>query len=439
MRDLSKAACLSVGSFAGKVLSPKKQGEITDAWLRKRFEELLPALMKREGIDLWILAAREENDDPIMLTMLPSSMTGARRLTILVFSLRNDGAVDRLSLSRYGIGSEGLFERAWNPGKEGQWEALRRLVEERNPSTIGFNTSPTLAFADGLSHGLHGQFRDALGEEWMKRTTSAEKLGVGWLETRIDDELLVYPALVEITHAIVEEAFSNRVIRPGVTTCQMVIDWMERKMDEIGVRQSRRDGVVWSVEIQAQGQSFEEGFDRKDKQREVILPGDLIHCDLGFRYLGLWTDIQQNAYVLKRGETDAPDGLKAAMADGNRLQDIVGECMAEGRTGNQVLRMVREKAIAEGITPTIYCHPIGFHGHAAGPTIGLWDQQDGVPGVGDYEIHDRTCYAIELNAKKPVPEWGGQVVRMGLEEDAAFIDGQLQWLHGRQTQFHLIG
>jgi methionine aminopeptidase len=168
------------------------------------------------------------------------------------------------------------------------------------------------------------------------------------------------------------------------------------------------------------------------------MPGDIVHCDIGFRYLGLWTDVQRSLYVLKPGEEDAPEGLRAVMADGNRLQDIVAECMALGRTGNEVLQMSRERAIGEGITPRIYCHPIGVHCHAAGPPIGLWDQQDGVPGSGDYEFRNRTCYSIELNVRKAVPEWGGQIVRIRLEEDAMFVDGKLEWLSGRQTRFHLV-
>ena len=432
------APCLSVTRFAGKVLSLGRQGETTDAWLQKRYEQILPELMNREGIDMWILAAREDNDDPVMRSMLPSSMWGARRLTFLVFCRRDDGAVDRLSLSRYAIGKDGLFRRVWDQDREDQWEALRRVVEERQPSRIGLNISDSFAYADGLSHGLHVRMHDALGEEWMARTTSAERLGVGWLETRIDDELVVYPGLVEMTHALIEEGFSNRVVHPGLTTSQDVIDWMEGQMDELGVRDSHYDGMVGYVTIQGHGQGFEDGFDGDAKKRETILPGDLIRCDLGFHYLGLWTDVQQNAYILKPGESDAPDGLKAALADGNRLQDIVAESMADGRTGNEVLKAAREQALSEGIEPTIYCHPIGIHCHAAGPTIGLWDQQDGVPGAGDYEIHESTCYSIELNVKKSVPEWDGQRVRIGLEEDAVFLDGRLQWLSGRQTSFHLI-
>jgi hypothetical protein len=189
-----------------------------------------------------------------------------------------------------------------------------------------------------------------------------------------------------------------------------------------------------TVTIQAPGQRYDAG----DERRTLIQPGDLLHCDVGFTYLGLATDQQQHAYVLRPGEADAPAGLRAALAAGNRLQDIHMRAMAVRHTGNAVLRMALEQARAEGLRPSIYSHPLGYHGHAAGPTIGLWDQQGGVPGRGDYPVFDDTCYAIELNVVHAIPEWAGQDVRIALEEDAAMTGGAMRWLHGRQTQFHLI-
>jgi hypothetical protein len=195
-----------------------------------------------------------------------------------------------------------------------------------------------------------------------------------------------------------------------------------------------------TVEIQAPGLSFSgPAGGGKGEPRKLILPGDLLHCDVGFYYLGLATDHQQHAYILKPGESEAPDGLQRALADGNRLQEIHMAQMQVGRSGNQVLKAVLEQAKSEGITPSVYSHPLGYHGHAAGPVIGLWDQQGGVPGRGDYELFDNTCYSIELNITKAVPEWENQVVRIALEEDAVLSGGQMRWLSGRQTAFHLIG
>lgn len=414
--------------YREKILSLKERAEVKNKWLRHRLETILPEIMKREGFDMWIVVSREYNEDPVIMTLLPDPMMYARRRTILVFNFKEDGSLERLVLSRYGI--KDFYEAVWDPDEEEQYDCLARIVKERNPSIIGINISETFGFGDGLTHGDYLLMKEALGEDYMARTKGAERLALGWLERRTEQELEAYPGIVGITHAIVSEAFSNRVIHPGVTTTDDVIWWMRQRMLDLGLQ-------AWfqpSIDIQALGQTH----DAEDK-RKLIQSGDLLHCDVGFYYLGLATDIQRNAYVLKREEKDAPEGLKAVLADANKLQDIHAEEMVAGRTGNQILRAVLEKAVKEGINASVYTHPLGHHGHAAGPTIGRWDQQEGVPGRGDYELFDDTCYAIELNAKKEVPEWAGQEVRIALEEDGVFTGGSLHFMAGRQTKLYLIG
>ena len=242
-------------------------------------------------------------------------------------------------------------------------------------------------------------------------------------------ELETYQGIVEIAHAIISEAFSSKIIHPGITTTDDIVWWMRQRTHDLGLR-------AWfqpSVDIQAHNQTY----DAKEK-RKLILPGDLLHCDFGFFYLGLATDTQQNAYVLKSGEDDAPEGLKGALANANMLQDILSDAMIVGKTGNEILKAALEKARNEGIIASIYTHPIGFHGHAAGPTIGRWDSQEGVHGKGDYELFDDTCFALELNAKKEVPEWGNQEIRIALEQTVAITGGKIRFLSGRQTKLYLI-
>jgi len=417
-------------AFKNKILPLRDQTAVRNRWLRQRLDEVLPELMQREGFDMWIVIASEYNEDPVILTLLPQPDMTARRRTILVFSLNQDGSLDKFTLHRYGFGD--FYQQGWDPDTdEKQYASLARIVRERDPKTIGINVSADFAFGDGLTHSEYGNLAAALGNRYMARTKGAERLCIGWLERRIPPELVVYPGIVEIGHAIIAEAFSNRTIQPGITTTDDVIWWMRQKMLALGLQ-------AWfqpDIDIQAPGQLY----DKKDNPRKLILPGDLLHCDMGFYYLGLATDQQQHAYILRPDETDAPDGLKAALADGNRLQEILLAAMEIGRTGNEVLRVALEQARAEGLNPSIYSHPLGYHGHAAGPLIGLWDQQEGVPGRGDYELFDETCYSIELNIKKTVPEWGGQEVRIAQEEDAVLTGGQVRWLSGRQTEFYLIG
>ena len=412
-------------SIGQKILSLRERMRIYNGWLKNRLETLLPGFMDETGIDMWIIIAREYNEDPVIMSLLPEPNLYARRRTILVLHRKPEG-VDRLAVYRYGFGE--FYEGIWDPEKEEQYECLARIIKERNPEKIGINVSNTFAFGDGLTHGEYTLLVDALGE-YVGRLVPAETLCIRWLETRSKEELETYPMLVELTHAIVQEAFSSKVITPGVSTVDDVQWWMRQKMLDLGVE-------MWfpaTVDRQGHGDSYE------DKEKtNVIHRSDLLHCDVGFYYLGLATDIQQNAYVLKQGETDAPQGLKDALADANKLQDYHAEAMKNGRTGNEILKIALDNAKKNGLKPSIYTHPLGVHGHAAGPTIGLWDQQEGVPGRGDHPLHPDTCYAIELNAKRNVPEWDNQEVRMSLEQDAWWTGERLIFMAGRQKKLHLV-
>ena len=422
-----------IGSYGTKILPLRAQTEVRNSWLKERLDTLLPEIMAREELDLWIVSAREYNEDPVIMTLLPAPAMSARRRTILAFFRNADGSVDRLAFDRYGQGD--YYQAAWDSGVEEQIACLARVIRERDPKSVGLNFSETFAFGDGLSHSEYVRLAAALEDELMSRVRSAERMALGWLERRTPAEMTVYPGLVEMGHALIADLFSTRLIQPGITTTDDLVWWLRQTMHDLGLQ-------AWfqpTVEIQAQGLGFDSPAGGSKGQRRQILPGDLLHCDVGFYYLGLATDQQQQAYVLRPGEAEAPAGLRAALAEGNRLQDILAGAMVPGKTGNEVLHAALGQARAEGLSPSIYTHPIGYHGHAAGPTIGLWDQQEGVPGKGDYQIFDHTCYAIELNACKAVPEWGGQVVRIALEEDAALVEGRFRWLSGRQTQFHLVG
>lgn len=417
-----------------RILSLKERAEVQDRWLELRLQEVVPKIMRRDGVDMWVMIAREYNEDPVVATMLPATAFSARRRTILLFFDQGpEKGVERISVSRYDIGT--FFKSSWDKNEvPDQWERLAQLIEERSPKKIAVNRSHVFALADGLSSGEFEQFHDALSPELRTRITSGEKLAIGWLETRIPEEMAVYPTICRIAHLIVREGLSERAITPGVTTTEDLEWWYRERIQELQL-------ATWfhpSVSIQRpENNEANRSFDQSGEVA-IIQPGDLIHVDFGITYLGLNTDTQEHAYVLRAGETSAPAGLRAALAAANRLQDILlGEFKA-GRSGNEILAAALARANAEGITPSIYTHPLGFHGHAAGPTIGLWDQQDGVPGQGDYLLFGNTAHSIELNARSKVEEWGGKEVRMMLEQDAFFDGTTVRYIDGRQTELHLI-
>ncbi len=416
------------------ILSMRERAAVMDHWLGVRLDTLVPELMRREGVDMWVLIAREYNEDPVVETMLPATWLAARRRTVLLFFDRGEEAgVERLAVSRYAVGR--FFEGAWDPEEQpDQWARLAELIAERDPEAIALNLSATFGLADGLTHTEHQSLMTCLPEELRERVVPGERLAVGWLETRIPEEMLVYPAVCRIAHRIIAEGLSGRAVQPGVTTTEDLQWWYRERIRELKL-------TTWfhtSVSIQRPDAPERSGDFSSRPAPEVILPGDLLHVDLGISYLGLNTDTQQHAYVLMPGEEEAPEGLGRALAVGNRLQDILTSHFEVGRTGNEVLATALEQAAAEGIEASIYTHPLGLHGHAAGPTIGLWDRQDGVPGKGDYPLFPNTAYAIELNATLSIPEWGEQEIRIMLEEDAFFTGDELWYIDGRQTELILI-
>ncbi|MCA6078038.1 M24 family metallopeptidase [Fulvivirga sedimenti] len=428
---------ITISSFAQipVILPMKERARVIDEILDERIKTVLPDIMRKNDLDMWVIISREYNEDPVIKTFLPSTWLAARRRTILVIYDPGEGKdLETLAVARYDVGT--MFKKSWDKEQQpDQWARLVEIINERNPSRIGVNTSENYGHADGMASTDLEIFRERLGKKYAQRIVSAEKVAVGWLETRSATELVIYGNVCSIAHQIIKEAFSSEVIHPGITTTDDVVWWLRDRIRSLGL-------VTWfhpTVSIQrADPESFDHlrSFsNRPDNQ--VIQPGDLLHVDFGITYLRLNTDTQQHAYVLRPGENEAPEYLKKALDRGNRLQDIFTNNFSEGKTGNEILKESREQAIAEGIKPSIYSHPIGFHGHAAGTTLGMWDSQEGVPYTGDYPLHVNTAYAIELNAATYIEEWKKEI-RIMLEEDAFFLQEGVRYIDGRQTELILI-
>ncbi len=425
---------LSFAAFAQQspfILPLRQQAEVQDAWLENRMQTVLPEIMRRTGIDMWIVAAREYNEDPVIETMLPATWLAARRRTVLIMYDRGeDEGIEYLAVARYDVGT--TFKKAWEPEQEpNQWQRVADIIAEKQPNKIGINKSEHFALADGLTAAEYDSFLKVLPKAQQQKLSSAAMLAIGWLETRSPEEMVVYEQICRIAHNIIAEGFSENVIQLGVTTTDDIVWWYRERIKSLKLD-------TWfhpTVDIQ---RADPESFDHlrtfsKRPELQTIMPGDLLHVDFGITYLGLNTDTQQHAYVLKPEETAVPDYLVAAFEKGNRLQDILTDAFETGRTGNEILKAAREQAEKEGIEGTIYTHPIGYHGHAAGPAIGMWDNQGEVPHTGDYPLYPNTAFSIELNAAVQIDEWDKKI-RIMLEEEA-FFDGQkVRYMDGRQKK-----
>ncbi len=445
-RSVLAAATLIAAAIQQPALSQERpfgtlreQAAIQQGWLQERLETVLPRVMREHGVDMWIISMREYNEDPVFPALVSPTTFAARRRTIYMFFDRGEPAgVERLALG--GTSQGGLYQALreaapapdGQPGElwgAGQWDLFARIVRERVPRTIAVNISHDHNFADGLSAGEWEQMQAALGAELLSRVVRRERLAIDYLSLRTPSMLPTYRRMQEVAHEIIATAFSNAVITPGVTTTQDVVWWMRQRVNDLGLD-------TWfqpSVSIQRRG------VDMTDSIAPVIRRGDVLHTDFGIKALRLTTDTQHMGYVLREGETEPPAGIRRALATSNRLQDILLAEMRSGRTGNEVLHAALAQMRREGIDGTIYTHPIGDHGHGAGPLIGRWDNQAGVPGRGDVPLLAGTWHSIELQATVPVPEWDGQQVRSMQEEEAELgFDDQMRWVLKRQTEFHLV-
>ena len=380
--------------------------------------------MERHGYWGWVLVGREYNEDPVLATMLPATWLGnARRRTI--FAFRNYGQ-ERAAIARYPVGP---FPMAWDPESQpDQWAALEAfLADPEGPTAV--NVSPSFPLADGLSASELEQMRRALPEIEF---APSHDLAIGWLETRLTEEVRPMAEATALAHGLLRRALSDEVVSPGRTSTHDIAWWLRQQVHEAGFGSWFHPGVT----VQRKGA---QRVAPSDTAPDVVIePGDLLHIDFGIVDGAYHTDQQQHAYVLKKGETSPPATLVEGLAQGNLLQDILMEEMVPGRTGNEVLAETRRRAVTEGIRPVVYTHPIGLHGHAAGATIGLWDQQDGVPGAGDYPLGINTAWSIELAVKVEIQEWGGQAGQIMLEEDAFLGHDGVEFLDGRQTELYLI-
>ena len=424
-----------INSYSQQILSEKDRAEVIDEILADRFNNLLPKLMDKTDIDMWILISREYNEDPVLKTMLPATWLNARRRTIILFyrDKVNDN-IEKLAVARYNFG-ENIIS-AWNKDIEpDQWKRLIQLITERNPNKIALNYSSNFNISDGLDKTDYDEFMNYLPDDFKSKVVSAEKLAIAWIETRTEREMIIYNQLVDITHDIISEAFSEKVITPGITTTNDVEWWMRQKVTDLGLD-------TWfhpTVDVQRSNNALKGHLysfsDRPDQM--IILPGDLLHCDFGITYLRLNTDCQELAYVLKPQETEPPKYLQSALDDGNKLQDYLTSNFIEGKTGNEILIKALNEAKNAALKPSIYTHPLGSYGHSSGPTIGMWDAQQGVTGAGDYPLYPNTVYAIELNTTVNIPQWNREI-RVMLEEPGFFGKDGFRYVNGRQTKLMTI-
>lgn len=419
-----------------RVLSIRERADFVFRTTQNRLDQLLPAMMRESGFDMWIIACNEDNLDPVFETMMPYENWCPITQILVLYDRGLEKGVERLNVSR--TDTQGLFQNVWDAAawdsqkKESQWDGLGRIVRERDPKRIGVNEGEIQWAAGGLTVVLKKRLAAAIGPKYASRLASAETLATLWLETLLDEEVEIMEQAAQLSRAIIAETFSNEVITPGHTTTDDLRYHYWQRVADLGLK------ISFSPFFSIRGRDPKE-VEKFGKGDKVVRPGDLVHCDVGLKYMRYNSDHQEMAYILKLGETDVPETFRKMMADANKLQDIFRGGFKTGLTGNEILGNVLRKAGEAGIPkPRVYSHSLGYFLHEPGPLIGLpWEQVKN-EGRGDVKLVLNSCFTAEMSVTASVPEWGGLEFRLPLEQDVAFTAVGTHFLDGRQERFHLV-
>ena len=416
-----------------KLLSVREQQELRERWLQKRLDTMLLPMMRQQKIDMWIVTNEEFHPEPVVPYIAPPLPYQGRR-DFFIFADRGGDKLDRIALVRYPEEHLKKFFEVVNPPGKDISATLRRLVEERSPKTIALNMGGTRGATNGLTHDAYKYLTETLGQEYASRFVSAAPLIIEYMDTRLPEELEPYRVAVALTDILTQRAFSNEVITPGKTTVGDVRWWFLQQVSNFGL------DVWFQPDLRIQRQNQETGktqqFLSVAAESVVIQRGDVIHIDCGLNYLGLSTDWQKMGYVLREGEKDAPEGLKKALTNTNRLQDNLFTHIKPGAKGFEVYDATMADMKNQGIEAMIYSHSVGNQGHALGASIDFRRPAAGAPLEPPFREWSYT--SIELNTSTPVAEWGGQKVTIMMEDDAYLTKDGMKWFRPRQTAFYLI-
>jgi Xaa-Pro aminopeptidase len=412
-----------------------EQITIRERWLTQRHAMLLP-MMRRHNIGMWIVVNEEFHDDPLSQYIAPPRpYTGNR--DVFVFIDGGDKGLKKYAITGYTEENLARFFDAPTDEPRPAGPTLRMLYDTWQPKTIGLGIGGRRGQTRSLGYDAWKFLADAMGTEATTRFTSASDLIEEYLDTRLPDEMEHYRTAVAVTEGIVKHALSPAVITPGTTTVGDVRRHLYDALWAAGVR-------TWfqpDLRVQRAGGDIatSRGFLAVATEGIVIEPGDLVHIDFGISYMGFDTDWQKMAYVLRPGETDAPQGLKLALQNTNTLQDaLMLRHSRPGLTGGAVFRATMAEMKEKGIEAMVYSHPIGTQGHGLGAGIDFRAANRSDTTALSSRLRLGSYISIELNTGTPVPEWGGKKVFVMMEDDAHLTPDGFRFFRPRQEQFYLI-
>jgi Xaa-Pro dipeptidase len=412
-----------------KLLSQREQINIREAWLKKRFDTMLLPMMRKHNVAMWIVVNEEFHADPVTEYIAPPLPYMGKRDFFIIAD--NNGKLEKTAIVRYDDEHLKNHYTVLNPPGSKIAETLKKIVEERNPKTIALNFGSNRGQSDGITHDAYKFLADTLGKDYESRFVSGKKFIADYLDTRLPEELEHYRTAVLVTDILTRRAFSNEVVKPGVTTVGDVRWWLLQQVNDLGLSVWFLPDLRVQRPVKTEAEAMQ--FFNVANESMVLQSGDLIHIDFGINYMGLSTDWQKLAYILKKGEKDAPQGLKDGLKNTNRLQDVLFGIARVGMTGPEVHAATLAEMKKQNIQAMVYSHPLGTHGHGLGAAI------DAHRAATDEEKLRLGSYtSIELNTALKVPEWNNQPVFFFAEDDAVMTEKGFEFIRPRQTEFYLI-
>lgn len=413
-----------------KLLSLREQANVRSMWLKKRFDTMLLPMMRKHNVSMWIVVNEEFHSDAVTEAITPPiPMVGRRDFFIFA---DNGEKLERFAVVRYEEEQLKKFYTLVSPARDQTAATIRKIVEERNPKTIALNMGYGRGQTDGITHDAYQFLAETLGKDYESRFVSAGNLITDYLDTRLPEETEHYRTAVLVTDILTRRAFSNEVITPGKTTVGDVRWWFLQQLNNLGLTTWFQPDL--RVQRQAKANSNSQQFLAVADESMVLERGDLIHIDCGLIYMGLSTDWQKHAYLLQKGEKDAPEGLKNALKNTNALQDAIFKFARVGMTGTEVYDAAMAEMKRQNINAMIYSHPLGNQGHALGASI---DFRRAI-GTSPERIRLGSYMSIELNTSTKVPEWNDQTVTVMAEDDAFMTNKGYEFFRPRQTEFYLV-
>jgi Xaa-Pro aminopeptidase len=387
-----------------------------------KFEQILPVAMRNAGIDMWIVAVKENHREPLWEDLGRGYVTG---VGYYIFTDRGGPRIERAALGPNGY----LIEQSGAYDVFAPASTLAAFVKERNPRRIGINLSHEIGPADGLSHTMYEHLVKTLGEPFAARLVSAERLVSEFRSRRVAGEIVAFGEAAGIAVRLAERALSNEVITAGRSTLEDVAWWLQDRLLERGLGSEFDMPSVYVT--------GPEGIEATSTAR-VIQPGDVLMIDWGVQLMNFGTDVKRVAYVLKPGERVPPPGIQRAFDNAVAVRDLFKKAIKPGVRADETMKAMDAVLASAGYNviefnkprlddkvDVVYgFHPVGNTGHDIGPSLTTWQ-----PLQRTMTLHLQHLFAFEFFVYTPIPEWGGKKLRIPIEDDAVLMEHGIQFVH----------